>query len=576
MKTCSDSLTALLHQYRTGERKTWYIADLYTMWINNAESETLGWTPSVSSDDLIYVDARFDKGLYLPPSYIADSRAKITCPPNDVFDWDRDDWTIEFFVQTPFDDGYWTGIYYPPMLCFAVTTSTIPPLAYNGRAGLFATFWYGEEYDYHANLVASCSISCTYHSGSSSGIWNGGVSTAGDAYPVPEYSFNHVAFYKKDRVLYAAINGKIKDRRDLTEYDEHIYIPPDAYMHILATNSPDGSEDETTGIIDELRISTCCRYPTPDYWGNDPYPTYTMPTEPFVTDENTMSLLHLDGSLEDEGFLGGSISPIKDFRSGEIFLYTGHDTDLTCGGNKYHHIAIEHGDIEESRGTETATMDLTINYNPTDTIAPNDDRTWFKAFKDGVFDKAYLSLDRLYSPIPWQYNMPNIPIDYVLKSRFFGRMDIQEVKVDHATIQVKSPTDMLSREIPRNLVKPSCLNHFGDFMCQIDINRYKKPITALNGSTQSVIMTTNTIGNEFNNGMIYSTSGKNKGQYSSIKTCSNGQIVLFKPFTESVSVGDTFDILCGCDKTLKMCRDTYSNIGHFRGFPFLPCKNVLL
>ena len=151
------------------------------------------------------------------------------------------------------------------------------------------------------------------------------------------------------------------------------------------------------------------------------------------------------------------------FDSGAILLRTGHDVDLTVGGNKYIHGAIEHGDITENRGTETSTMDLTINYGRNDTIAEIGGVTWFEALQNGTFDNAYLALDRLYSPIPWQYNMPNISSEYVLKDRFFGRMDIQTVKINTASMQVKSIGDMLNTQLPRNLVKPSCLNRFCDF-----------------------------------------------------------------------------------------------------------------
>jgi uncharacterized phage protein (TIGR02218 family) len=172
--------------------------------------------------------------------------------------------------------------------------------------------------------------------------------------------------------------------------------------------------------------------------------------------------------------------------------------------------------------------------------------------------------------------MPNISSDYVLKARFFGRADVTEVKLTQATLDLKSPTDLLNTQLPRNLIKPSCLNHFGDFMCQVNALYYKKSVTALAGSTQYRIVISNSISGNYDNGMIYGTSGKNKGQFASIKTFSDGAIVLFKPFPEAISAGDTFDIMAGCDKTMKTCQEKYGNIAHFRGFPFLPCKNVLL
>jgi uncharacterized phage protein (TIGR02218 family) len=562
MKTCSDSLKALLHQYRTGEKRTWYIADLYTVWLKNVEKTTIGW----SGDKLQYVNARFDKGVYQPLGiYQTNGKIKIPCPSSDVINWNNDDWTIEFFVQTPWDDWdyfedehHWYG----DLLCFAIAESPLPTTRIEEK-GLFISFWNGRSWsDTYDDIQAHFSVSLDKEYENYITVW---PQQTGD-YP---YEWNHVAIYKKGNVLYGALNGVVRASYELLD-DDRIYIPPNSYIHILATMP--NININTTGIIDEVRISTCCRYP-------DTYKaTYTVPTEPFTPDEYTLSLLHLDGNLDDEGFMVSPMPPTtKDFGGGEILLYTGHDTDLTCGDNKYRHIAIEHGDIEESRGTETATMDLTINYNPSDTITPNDERTWFRALKDGVFDKAYVSLDRLYSPIPWQYNMPNIPIDYVLKSRFFGRMDVQEVKLDHASIQVKSPTDMLTRELPRNLVKPSCLNHFGDFMCQYDPETFRKTVTAQAGSNQSKIVIGQTFTQgDYNNGLICCTGGKNKGQFSTIRTYANGEVILFKPFVEEVQVGDTFDMLCGCDKTLKMCRDVYKNLEHFRGCPFLPCKNVLI
>ena len=558
MKTCSDSLKALLHQYRTGEKKTWYIADLYNIWLNSPMEKGLSWQPSIEGD-LLFVPARYDKGIYMPLQTGFDSRIKVTTPPPEIMNWNGD-WTIEFFIQMPWDSSYYGDEAYSNVVCFAIGGSSL-----TDSKGLSVVFWNGDNLgDTGGNIQANYDIY---------GVWTGNAGNTWSGWQ----EWNHVAFYKKDDMMFCALNGYVVDATYL--HGDTIDLSPYPYMHILA---PDSATYRTSAIIDEFRISTCARYTIVDpndleTDGNEPSNTkYTVPTAPFTPDEYTLSLLHLNGNLDDEGLLGSVNLVGNEVGGGEIFLYTGHDTDLTCGGNKYRHITIEHGDIEESKGTETATMDLTINYSPMDTIAPDDERTWFKAFKDGVFDKAYISLDRLYSPIPWRYNMPNIPIDYVLKSRFFGRMDVQEVKLDHATIQVKSPTDMLNKELPRNLVKPSCLNHFGDFMCQVDAKAYKKAVTSLVGSSQGRILISNTVSGNYNNGMLYCTGGKNKGQFASIKTYSNGEIVLFKPFLEEVQTGDTFDMMAGCDKTMATCRDQYANLGHFRGFPFLPCKNVLL
>ena len=545
MKTCSDALKALFQQYRTGEKRTWYIADLYTVWITNSEriDRMLAWRPYLNIG-LTYANAKFGLGLFdtgRNEENAETPKIRCACPPMEFFNWNDNDWTIEYFVRYT----TWLGDLGAGGLQFAVTDRVkIDDSKVGLSTGGFTIgavtssyfqdfcFWTkraGEAKEFNRERIAESSTT----------------------------GFKHIAVSKQGKTIRGFCNGIMGFSFTLAN-DEELAMPISPYMNMaIGVNN----------IMDEVRVSTCARYTS----------NFSVPTSQFESDIYTLSLLHLNGDLADEGNLNEGMLGQKDFRNGEIYLYTGHDTDLTCGGNKYRHIAIQHGDIEESRGTETATMELTINYNPSDTISPDYDITWFKAFKNGLFDRAYISLDRLYSPIPWQYDMPDISTDYVLKSRFYGRMDVQEVKIDQATIQVKSPTDMLSRELPRNLIKPSCMNHFGDFMCQLNPENYRIEVVAQGGSTKnSIVVGGNYISSAYDNGMIYCTSGLNAGQRSSIKSYSGNTIVVYKPFYENVSAGDKFYVLGGCDKTMRMCRDVYGNLVHFRGFPYLPCKNVLL
>ena len=545
MKTCSDALKTLFQQYRNGEKRTWYIADLYTIWLSESErlDRLLAWRPYADTT-IVYANAKFGLGLFDTNRTDANEgtpKLRVACPPMEYFNWNDNDWTIEYFVRYT----SWLGDLGAGGLQFAVTDRVRIDDSKSGlSSGGFTigavTSAYFQDFCFWTRKVGMAKewqrerISDTSYTG-----------------------FKHIAVSKQGKTIRGFCNGVMGFSVTL-DADEELAMPASPYMNVAIG---------VDNIMDEVRVSTCARYTS----------NFSVPTSEFSPDAYTLSLLHLNRNLHDEGNIGEAPMGQKDFRSGAIYLYTGHDTDLTCGGNKYRHIAIQHGDIDESRGTETATMDLTINYNPSDTIDTYDERTWFRALKDGVFDKGFLSLDRLYSPIPWQYNMPDISTDYVLKSRFFGRMDVQSVKIDSASIQVKSPTDMLSRELPRNLIKPSCLNHFGDFMCQANPERYKAEVYALEGSTRThVIISESYTDGLLDNGTICCISGQNKGQQTSIRNFYNSTVVVYKPFAEEISPGDRFYVMLGCDKTLKTCRDVYGNLEHFRGFPFLPCKNVLL
>jgi uncharacterized phage protein (TIGR02218 family) len=263
------------------------------------------------------------------------------------------------------------------------------------------------------------------------------------------------------------------------------------------------------------------------------------------------------------------------FDSGTILLRTGHDVDLTVGGNKYIHETISHGDITDKLGVETTDMELTVFYNPKDVIEELGN-TWVEALQGGTFDGAYVSLDRLYSPEPWQYNMPNISTDYVLKARFFGRIDVDEVKLTQATLTVKSPTDLLNAQLPRNLIKPSCLNRFCDSMCGLNKADFEHSVVAVAGSSKGGVKIADGFANDyFTQGTMMCTAGANMGVSRSIKSFADNIAVPAQPFQNTVQEGDTFTFWRGCAKTMVACK-AYSNMANFRGFPFLPCQNVLL
>lgn len=263
------------------------------------------------------------------------------------------------------------------------------------------------------------------------------------------------------------------------------------------------------------------------------------------------------------------------FNSGTILLRTGHDVDLTVGGNKYLHMPIQHDDITEQIGVETTNSELTINYNPSDVI-PELNTTWIEAIHGGTFDGVYISIDRLYSPIPWQYNMPNISTDYVLKARFFGRADVIEVKLTQARLDLKSPTDLLNAQLPRNLVKPSCLNRFCDSMCGLNKASFASNVTAVAGSSKTgVKIASGFVDGYFAQGTMMCTSGANVGISRSIKTFTSNIATPAQPFQNAVQAGDKFTFWRGCAKTMVACA-AYNNMQNFRGFPFLPCQNVLL
>ncbi|MBV8061588.1 MAG: DUF2163 domain-containing protein [Alphaproteobacteria bacterium] len=76
----------------------------------------------------------------------------------------------------------------------------------------------------------------------------------------------------------------------------------------------------------------------------------------------------------------------------------------------------------------------------------------------------------------------------------------------------------------------------------------------------------------FNYGKLIFTSGANQGLSMEVKgwTALTQTFVLWLPMPNPIQVGDTYSVYSGCDKRLSTCRDKFSNVVNFSGFPYLP------
>ena len=83
----------------------------------------------------------------------------------------------------------------------------------------------------------------------------------------------------------------------------------------------------------------------------------------------------------------------------------------------------------------------------------------------------------------------------------------------------------------------------------------------------------------FNGGLVTWTSGLNDGLTMEVKLWTGSPsdtVELFDAMPFNIVAGDTFTMSPGCDRNLSTCRDTYSNVANFRGFPFIPGRDAVL
>jgi hypothetical protein len=75
----------------------------------------------------------------------------------------------------------------------------------------------------------------------------------------------------------------------------------------------------------------------------------------------------------------------------------------------------------------------------------------------------------------------------------------------------------------------------------------------------------------FLQGSIIGMSGANTGAMRTIAGFVPGQSVTVKlGFLDTPTVGDEFQLLPGCDRSLATCTNFFDNQSHFGGMPFIP------
>ncbi len=143
--------------------------------------------------------------------------------------------------------------------------------------------------------------------------------------------------------------------------------------------------------------------------------------------------------------------------------------------------------------------------------------------------------------------------------------------------EVRGLTQHLSQTIG-NVFSPSCRAVLGDNKCGVDLTPFT--VSAIvseisNNQTFKASVLTEDAG-WYIGGEVIWTSGNNVGRRMEVKEFAATQLVLALPMGKSISVGDGFDIIAGCDKTRETCQNKFSNIINFRGEPDVPGTDKLL
>lgn len=257
---------------------------------------------------------------------------------------------------------------------------------------------------------------------------------------------------------------------------------------------------------------------------------------------------------------------------GSIFRYTDADLNVTSGGFTFlsTDALFKYTKRKESVGLAVASFEMDVYPSSSNVLLGS--TPWIQAALQGQLDYARVQVERAYGTSPGDTSSGTVIL-------FNGRISDVEIGRSMLKLTVKSDIELLNVQMPRNLYQPGCLHELFDAGCTLNPASFRVS-GAVTSATASVINATLAQATGyFDMGVITMTSGVLNGLSLTVKSYVNGTpsvITLLTAFRQAPAGGDTFTILPGCAKTQSVCTNTFNNLVHFRGQPYIPQPEAAL
>jgi uncharacterized phage protein (TIGR02218 family) len=231
-----------------------------------------------------------------------------------------------------------------------------------------------------------------------------------------------------------------------------------------------------------------------------------------------------------------------------------------------------------SRGAITSDASFDLHSNTMDltcipqlgTIYPGTPTGILNAALNGLFDACSITVQTVYMPLG-QYGNVSAGVE----NKFWGQItDIQSISRNKIVFQCADYCYLLNVKVPTRIIQSNCPWGFCDLNCGLAASSYTTNFTAATGTTGWIMVPTTAFSHPagyYTQGVVTCLTGSNIGLSQCVKLHdSSGHLEVMYPWIFPPSIGDTFSVIAGCDKSVSTCNQKFNNQVHFGGMPFVP------
>jgi uncharacterized phage protein (TIGR02218 family) len=168
-----------------------------------------------------------------------------------------------------------------------------------------------------------------------------------------------------------------------------------------------------------------------------------------------------------------------------------------------------------------------------------------------------------------RYNWKN-PTDGV-EVRMAGTVGEVNMHRGYITAELRGLQQYLQQPIG-SVSSKTCRARLGDALCAKDLTAFTHAGTVTSAASNQVFTASAMAqaADYFAEGILTWTGGVNSGLIVKVKGFASGVFTLMLPMLQTITAGDTFSVVAGCQKRLTDCATKFDNVLNFQGEPHLP------